>query len=838
MSTQAPSSLMKTSPAKNGIRIFLGWLLAYILIAAGALGANPLDGQTVGPFDILPSYSGWNATGQVVAPRHLERSDILDSLMPLWLQGREQIREGQLPLWNPLRAGGTPGLVDPTNSMLTLPFAIFAAAPDPATGFYLAVLACLVVAGLGMHYLVRRYHGSFVALFAGVSFMMCGFVTAWLFWPHMYTAMWIPWLMLAVDDYVRRGRFRAVSRIAIFTALLFLGGFPFVVAIGLGAALVIALCCSLEFEPGNTVPNLIGVIFGVALGLALSALPLLTLIDSLQSTDLSQRSFGSGLTLREHVRLLSWPWAQQSAHVETNMYTGMILLISAACTLVLMLFKPRCLRALTWCGLFFVVVGAGLVFQLLPREIGGHLPVLSNNPWSRAILLLNIGLILMAVASLAWMQSRVKLRMVGIVLMLALCMVQFVDLRSQFKRFNGPTDAALFFPVSPELDMLKRRIRPFQYVGQDSNAFMVSGTLGSIGLGEWYAHSMRSTALQLLLGSMAKDPFTTPTATQITLDRFHWSDPLLDAVGLCYGVSADARAQWAELVKSTGKQRTALPPINNIMVRQLVRIEATTVVPAITLRMATYTQSGLDGSLRVRLVPAGTEAGQEAWIDFPMADVRDNSYVTFKPTVPIAVTPGNYEIQLAYKPGKAGKNLTAWRFSDAPGEVMHADTRLPGALEYIISRQDGTSLTALTPGKRIVVSENPGCAKGPYFVQKSSIPDPLKWESRSRLTSYRPDRFMLSVDAPSQGYVVVPMQYQNGWSATVNGVPVPLRLVAGVMPAVAVMPGAASVEMKYRPPRFRLGVALTFVALLLLGASAWPARRRKPVDPEAKPPKV
>ena len=151
------------------VRRLFGWPLVYALIAAAALGANPLAGQTVGPFDLLASYPGWNPDGQVVAVRHSERSDILDVVLPTWLDAREQIRDGHLPLWNRLRAGGAAGLFDPTNGMLTVPFAIFAASPNPAIGFHLAILACLVVAGLGMHRLVSRRHGPWVGLFGGIS---------------------------------------------------------------------------------------------------------------------------------------------------------------------------------------------------------------------------------------------------------------------------------------------------------------------------------------------------------------------------------------------------------------------------------------------------------------------------------------------------------------------------------------------------------------------------------------------------------------------------------------------------------------------------------------------
>lgn len=805
------------------LRRLFGWSLVYVLIAAAALGANPFAGQTVGPFDLLASYPGWNPDGETVVVRHPERSDILDAVLPMWLDSREQIRDGHVPLWNPLRAGGTAGLFDPTNSMLTVPFMIFVATPDPAMGFYLAILACLVVAGLGMHCLVGRRHGHWVGLFAGISFMLCGFIAGWLFWAHTFTAMWIPWLLLAVDTYVERARFTALGGIAVATALMFLGGFPFVVALGLGAALVYVVCKSIELQVAGTIPNIFGVVFGILFGLALVAVPMFTLMDTISSADLSYRSYGSPLSLKQHSRLLLMPWAQQSPHVESSMYVGMLALPMALIGIAVVGWRPAKAEAMAWSGALFTLVGAVLTFGLLPAEIGRHLPVLSNNPWNRAALLLDMGIILLATTGLAWACERIRVKWASAAILALLCLIQLLDLSVQFRRFNGPTSADFFFRTAPELDALRSRIGPFQYVGQDSRSFMVSGTLGAVGLAEWYAHSFRSAPMKELLLTMAIAPFTTPTATQIGLDGYRWSDPMLDATGLCYAVSADMHKRWPELAKAPGQDRAPLPPVNNILVRQPIEIAVTASVPAIAIRLATYAESDLDGSVMLRLVRDGVDATQSGWLTIPAEEVRDNGYAVFVFAKPLAVQPGNYEIQITYEPGRAQKQLTVWRMVDAPGQLHHGNQPLPGAIEYIISmlaEKEG-DLNVVLAGKRMLVAENPGCAKGPYFVEKSSVINPEKWIGRVKLVSYQPQDFKMTVDAPSRGYVVMPMRYMNGWSATVNGLPAPIKLVAGVMPAVSLAPGSSSVTMSYRPPRLFLGLGISFAALLVLAGAGW-----------------
>src|SRR3546814_17702287 len=87
---------------------------------------RPCRGEMTGPFDILAAAEGWKSSGESVNVRHPERTDILDALLPAWLDARRQLREGHLPLWNPLRAGGVAGLVDPVHAELTPAFLIFA----------------------------------------------------------------------------------------------------------------------------------------------------------------------------------------------------------------------------------------------------------------------------------------------------------------------------------------------------------------------------------------------------------------------------------------------------------------------------------------------------------------------------------------------------------------------------------------------------------------------------------------------------------------------------------------------------------------------------------------
>lgn len=788
------------------------WALAYFALAAMLLGANPFRGETVGPFDLLTSYPGWQHGVETIQVRHGVRSDVLDAKLPNWLEARRQIRDGQLPLWNPLVAGGNAQLLNPANAHLTIGFAAFVASPDPALGFYLCMLITLAWGGLGMHLWVARHCRRWAALFAGSSFMACGFITSWLFWPHTHTAVWIPWLLLGVDRYMRTGTPRTAAAIAAATAMLFLGGFPFVVAIGLGAALVHAMVMLPRQAVGSSRWRILGVPAGMVLGLALVAIPLFGLAAQLQSIDLGGRSFGSPLTFEKHGRLLLAPWGRNNLDVETGMYVGMLAMLLSVLGMATLLRRERNPLALT--GLVCLVAAAMLVFGWLPREIGGHLPVLSNSLWTRSILLLNIAIILLAAVGLDRIQGRIPWRGLAATVGMAACIVQAGDVGERFRRYNGPVPEQLFYPVSPEIEAIRRVAGPFEYVAQDSGLYLISGTLGAVGLGEWYAHALRTPALRAVLAGMADDPFTSPTATAIPASKYRLGGDLADIMGLCYALFPPGGEGRAEIVGEQAGTSVALPPINGMEVVQPFRLQDESVIGAVEVRLATYQAADLDGSIEAVLL---SKARVVAEAQKPGTEVVDNATTTFV-FDPVTLAPGMYEFAITYRPGPRNRRLTAWRLDHRRGHVRVGGKELPGSLTYRVRGPADGSTEVLAAGSRVVALRNTGCMRGPYWTSDlGNILDSLEGGT-ARLVEYQPSRFRVDVASTRAGHLVVPMQYQRGWQATVNGAPAVFQLVDGVMPSVALPAGRSNVELHYRPPLLWQGLLITLLALGILGA--------------------
>lgn len=805
--------------------------VAYLLVACIAIGANPFKGETTGPFDLLASFPGWNPTDESVSVRHGARSDILDSLLPSWIEASRQMRQGHLPLWDPLAAGGRATLVDPTRALVSPAFLVFALSPDPELGFYLATLLNLCIAGLGMHLLVRRYLSTASSFFAGISYMFCGFFAAWLFWPHILTAIWLPWLLLFTSLELDRHAGWKVLAIALCTALMFMGGFPFVMAIGLGCALsmivghLVAPWCS--DQERWTVSGPVWTGFALLAGLGLVFLPLLSLYAMIGNADLDYRSGGSFLTLSEHAKLLLQPWAGRRPAVETNMYVGMLALVLAVPGFIRALLRPRSMIGV--CAIFYLAVGLLLTFGLLPDWIGLRLPVLSNNPWWRAILLLDLAIILLAAIGLDALVVNRRWKPGAVVASVLLILVQTGDLVYQFRKFNGTTEGGHFYQTEDIVADLHEDLGPFEYVSQDGGIMLISGTTGALGLGDWFAHSMRSTELHNLLDAMAGQPFSSPTATMIDGSEYHWDRPIMDMTGNCYLIDAAGAYFGPELLAPAPGTKFAIGPINSRTVSQGFKLDRPVTMAAVSLGMATYHQAGLAGHVDLAVSPRADAASPLASARVDASIITDNTRIAFVFDQPVKLEAGAYQLQVRYRPAKETRNLTIWAFEASDAAFSVDGKPRQGALGYAILGPSSTSaMKTLKTEGGLAVYENPGCMKGAYWTHDLTDPLASSTVNAVEMLSYTPHDFSMKVTADREGFLVIPMNLLPGWRFLVNGVESEMRTLAGVMPAVRLPPGQHIVRAVYRPPYLIAGLVVSIGTALLLFLVLFGRRLRPP----------
>ena len=82
------------------------------------------------------------------------------------------------------------------------------------------------------------------------------------------------------------------------------------------------------------------------------------------------------------------------------------------------------------------------------------------------------------------------------------------------------------------------------------------------------------------------------------------------------------------------------------------------------------------------------------------------------------------------------------------------------------------------------------------------------------------DRIVLAVEGGSGGELILTDSFYPGWRAWVDGEPVSIRRADEAFRGVPVPPGTHTVEFRYEPASFRVGLFLSLLALAALTGAA------------------
>ena len=280
---------MKVRENRLVVRLITVIIVATIVCAIGL----PLAGSKVFlRSDTLLRWAPWNENTSIdVELTSIPVADPVDSGFPAQHQFQERVFSGDLPLWNPFPAGGTPlaslpnqGLFDPLN----LPFWFL---PDHIAPAWVKVLE-LITAISGMFLLLRRLGASQSAgLLSGLVYAFSGFQTVWTNWPQTHVGAYLPWLFWAGESLARRIDIRAPLWISLITAAMLLSGFPAVTAWGAATLILYVLMRSWCFHKDlyRLLGQSISLLASFALGIGLAAWQLLPFLFQMRSIDLGHR---------------------------------------------------------------------------------------------------------------------------------------------------------------------------------------------------------------------------------------------------------------------------------------------------------------------------------------------------------------------------------------------------------------------------------------------------------------------------------------------------------------------------------------------------------------------
>lgn len=162
---------------------------------------------------------------------------------PRLVYNSASLLSGRLPQWNPYLSGGYPHLADPgAMAFYPIQYPFFLLLPSfAAFNYYL--LFHYLLAGVGMYALVRLFGLTrLAALLAGMLFMLNGFMVA--HFQHVnivIAASWLPWLLLCVEWVWQKRSLLPVLVGALVVGVQVLGGHIQIVAYGLMLAAAYAL---------------------------------------------------------------------------------------------------------------------------------------------------------------------------------------------------------------------------------------------------------------------------------------------------------------------------------------------------------------------------------------------------------------------------------------------------------------------------------------------------------------------------------------------------------------------------------------------------------------------
>jgi hypothetical protein len=665
----------------------------FLLFSVVTMGVSPFAGQTVAPVDLLLRYPGWHSIAENSTPVHTERSDILDSQLPTWINLKEQLWRGELPLWYPLAAGGQPAV----SEVFKPCFLLFASIKDHALAYYFVGLFKLVFSGFGCYLFLRTVLGWFPAVWGGMVFMSCGFVSAWFFWDQVATAMWIPWLLWATFRFLQFRRARWLALITLLSLLLIVSGFYSVAAYGFYAfALLVFVWSMLQLSH----PSLIGQqsvnvsrfnwvlpcavlpFIAVAASFLLAGFSLYPFVEYISSVDLSYRERAiSAFALSDMVQFIT---ADTPPVVERTAYAGPLVCLFAIAGVVRLRFvKGSMLYAFVLFNIIALLISAAIVFSLVPAQLVWKIPVFKSHPWGRLIVVTTLCLIALSAVGCAYVAETTKhylqgrksfpasaVKVILPLLVVSLLAVQLYPQVRLFRSFNAVVPSEWFFPLTPSIKYVKERLLPLQSVIADSS-FMVSGTLGAYGIPEWFGHSFKSNNLKSQLEKIANKANTTATAMVVHRENIDYDSPMIDRLLVKYLLiykqlspykhatllqSVDA-GRWSvvDLEKSIAILENNHVHGNAYFVKDLAEIDGAVDCANITLTKISDTEYIADyarNDIGWVIFPVARDGGWRALVNGTKVVYDD--YLGIMPAVPVT---GRSQIQFVYNSESLKKGL-------------------------------------------------------------------------------------------------------------------------------------------------------------------------------------
>ncbi len=375
------------------------------------------------------------------------------------------------PLWNPYSGLGLPLLFNFQSAAASLPMLIGYLTPQ-RYAFTVVVLTQMLIGGLGVLWMCRRIGLRMLpSTFAATAFMLSGSFSGWLGWPMAGTTCWLGWALGCVIMLIRAPRrVRYVAGLAVVLAFMTYAGHPetLVIAILCIATVAVVMLAQRAIGTGDLRTCIRPLIALGSSGIAALALASPLLLPGLDVLRRSTRGSALAFPLPANasVDLLlagyhGYPirgsnYFGPSDYYETAAYVGIIALVLACVALVHCWRKPAVLGL----GVVTLLCGA-LSYSVDVSHLLERLPLLQNIQWTRALMVLDLTLAVLAgiglqvfldhhdqrTTRIAWWGSTLSLSLV-------VALLWFNHLRAHMSSMDSRIQATSFEWAAAQLGVL------------------------------------------------------------------------------------------------------------------------------------------------------------------------------------------------------------------------------------------------------------------------------------------------------------------------------------------------------------------------------------------------
>jgi hypothetical protein len=215
--------MIPTIPSKPA-----SWRAAALIFTAMTIAVYfpVLRGKIPLPWYAVVQFSSWAGSSYVQPQPVADIGDLITAFYPFRTLAATSVRSGILPLWNPYILAGAPFLAN-SQSALFYPLTAFYYVLGLPAAWTFALIIRMFLSGLFMWLFVRSIGATQAgAIFSGIVFAGCGFMTAWQGQPMGDAAMWLPLIFYAVRRLRRDGSLGWIALTAIAFAMPVLAGHP------------------------------------------------------------------------------------------------------------------------------------------------------------------------------------------------------------------------------------------------------------------------------------------------------------------------------------------------------------------------------------------------------------------------------------------------------------------------------------------------------------------------------------------------------------------------------------------------------------------------------------